>query len=156
MLRARPRRCSLMNALRLPALLAVPLLLGASLADEDKAPKKKTLGTIERMDPAFDKLIAKGAKLEILADGFAWCEGPVWDKKGRYLLFSDIPNNSVFKWQEGKGVSLFLKPSGYDGKRTDLREPGSNGLLIDSKGRLILMQHGNRRVARLNKDGKTT
>jgi gluconolactonase len=117
--------------------------------------EKPTLGTIERLDPAFDELIGKGAVLEKLSGGYAWTEGPVWDKKGGYLLFSDIPNNSVFKYKAGK-VTRFLKPSGYDGKRTDLKEPGSNGLLIDSEGRLILMQHGNRRVARLEKDGKFT
>jgi gluconolactonase len=83
----------------------------------------------------------------------------VWDRKGKYLLFSDIPNNSVYKYdgakKAGDRLSLFLKPSGYTGKRTDLMEPGSNGLLIDGEGRLILMQHGNRQVARLKKDGKS-
>jgi gluconolactonase len=117
--------------------------------------KRDTLGTIERLKPAFDDLIAKDAVLEKLAGGFAWTEGPVWDKKGGYLLFSDIPNNSVFKYKEGEKVSLFLKPSGYAGSRTDFMEPGSNGLLIDSEGRLILMEHGDRRVSRLEKDGKT-
>src|SRR5262249_46235204 len=67
---------------------------------------------------------------------------------------SDIPNNRVCKWHDGK-VTDYLKPSGYLGKRTDLQEPGSNGLLIDSKGRLVLMQHGERCVARLKKDGKS-
>src|SRR5207302_10981889 len=104
---------------------------------------------------AFDKLIGRDAELEVLAGGHDWCEGPVWVKDGGYLLFSDIPRNSIYKWQEGK-ESLFLKPSGYDGKRTDLKEPGSNGLLVDSEGRLVLMQHGNRRVARREKDGKIT
>jgi gluconolactonase len=135
---------------------ALPVLLVLSvLVPVVRAEDKKTIGTIERKDPRFDKLIAKDAVLEQLADGFAWTEGPVWIKDGGFLLFSDIPNNRVVKWQEGKGTSDFLKPSGYDGTRTDLREPGSNGLLVDAEGRLILMQHGNRRVARLEKDGKT-
>jgi gluconolactonase len=141
-------------------ILAVTLLAGLVLTlgtgrtpawDEPRA----TIGTIERLDPAFDELIGKDAVLEKLADGFAWTEGPVWVKKGGYLLFSDIPNNSVFKFKPGEKVSLFLKPSGYTGDRTDLMEPGSNGLLIDPQGRLVLMQHGNRQVARLNEDGKT-
>lgn len=141
-------------------LLAVACLPLALAADGDK-PKEAsgTIGTIERLDPAFDDLLAKGAKLEKLADGFAWVEGPVWDRKNKYLLFSDIPNDSVYKFDDarkaGQKLSLFLKPSGSDGKRTDLMEPGSNGLLIDGDGRLILMQHGNRQVARLEKDGKT-
>jgi gluconolactonase len=150
-----------MKRLRLLALVALaglPLLAArAEDKKEDKSflPKKKVLGTIERRDPAFDKLIGKGAKLEVLAEGFTWVEGPVWDKKGGYLLFSDIPTNSVYKWQKGKGIQLYLRPSGYTGKRTDLAEPGSNGLLLDAKGRLILMQHGDRCVARLNDDHKT-
>jgi gluconolactonase len=127
------------------------LLACLPLPAEEKDKEKATLGTIERLDPAFDDLIGKDAVLEKLAGGFAWTEGPVWDKKGKYLLFSDIPNNSVFKYKEGEKVKLFLKPSGYTGSRTDFLEPGSNGLLIDSEGRLILMQHGDRRVARLRK-----
>jgi gluconolactonase len=135
--------------------VALSLALRTAQGEEKKA--AKTLGTIERLDPAFDKLIGKEAQLEVLAGGFAWVEGPVWvPREGGYLLFSDIPNNSVFKWQQGKGISLYLRPSGYNGRRTDLKEPGSNGLLLDSEGRLILMQHGNRRVARQEKDGKIT
>ena len=107
-----------------------------------------TLGTIERIDPRFDQLVPRDARVERIAEGFDWSEGPVWDKKGKYLLFSDVPQNTVFKWQEGK-VSVFLKPSGYTGKTPRGGEPGSNGLLMDSQGRLILCQHGDRRVARL-------
>jgi gluconolactonase len=135
--------------------LPLVLLACSVLLADDKA-KRPTLGTIERLDAAFDDLIGKDAVLEKLAGGYAWTEGPVWDKKGKYLLFSDIPNNSVFQYREGEKVRLFLKPSGYDGARTDLKEPGSNGLLIDGEGRLILMQHGNRRVVRIEKDGRTT
>src|SRR6516164_3471820 len=124
-------------------------------AAEDKKPYP-AFGKIERLDPAFDKLIAPDAILENLADGFDWAEGPVWvNKDGGYLLCSDIPKNQVVKWQEGKGKSVFLEPSGYYGKETYYKEPGSNGLLLDPQGRLILMQHGERAVARLEKDGKT-
>jgi len=141
------------------AFLSVPLallLLGLSPATRGEEKKSKTLGTIERLKPEFDKLIPSGAVLEVLSGGYAWSEGPVWvNKDGGYLLFSDIPNNRVVKWQEGKGASVFLKPSGYDGTATNLKESGSNGLLLDPEGRLILMQHGNRQVARLEKDGHT-
>jgi gluconolactonase len=144
-----------MKARRLVPLLALLGLTAAAWAEPRK--ESGTLGTIERADPAFDTLIGKDARLEKLVGGFTWVEGPVWvPRDGGYLLFSDIPTNSVYKWQEGKGATLFLRPSGYDGKRTDLREPGSNGLLLDSKGRLILLQHGNRRVARREKDGTST
>jgi len=113
-----------------------------------------TLGTIERIDPRFDRLVPKDARVERIADGFDWSEGPVWDRANQVLLFSDVPLNTVFKWEEGKGVSVFLKPSGYTGSVPRGGEPGSNGLLMDRQGRLVLCQHGDRRVARLEPDGK--
>jgi gluconolactonase len=115
-------------------------------------------GRIVRLDPRFDRLVPRDAVLEKVAGGFAWVEGPVWNRKDGYLLFSDIPNNSVFKRQEGAGVSLFLKPSGYTGEAPfEGREPGSNGLAFDPEGRLVLCEHGDRRIARLESDGlKTT
>ncbi len=112
-----------------------------------------TLGKIIRNDPAFDKLIPKDGKMEILAQGFTWTEGPVWVKDGGHLLFSDIPRNSVFKWKEGEGISLFLNPSGYTGADYYGLEPGCNGLLLDSKGQLVSCEHGDRRVSVLTKGG---
>jgi gluconolactonase len=114
-----------------------------------------TLGRIERFDPAADKLIPADAKIEVLASGFEWAEGPVWVKSGGYLLFSDIPRNSVMKWKEGdgEGISLFLKPAGYTGQTLYGNEPGSNGLLIDGKGRLVSCEHGDRRVSVMELDG---
>jgi gluconolactonase len=107
-------------------------------------------------DKRFDKLLPKDAKLEKLADGYSWVEGPVWDFKRGYLLFSDIPNNSIFKIADNR-VSLFLKPSGYTGKEPFTgREPGSNGLAFDRDGRLISCEHGDRRVSRLENDGTKT
>ncbi|HEY1082765.1 MAG TPA: SMP-30/gluconolactonase/LRE family protein [Prosthecobacter sp.] len=108
-------------------------------------------GGIERQDPALDKLIAPDAKIEILATGFNWSEGPVW--KDGQLLFSDVPENTVFRWKEGdKSASISLKPSGS----LDGTGQGSNGLAVDAKGSLILCQHGERRIARLEKDGSFT
>jgi len=109
-----------------------------------------TLGTIIRNDPRFDALIPKDARVEILAGGYDWCEGPVWIKDGGYLLWSIIPPNKICRWKEGEGVSIYLKPSGLTGPK-DLRpEPGSNGLLLDPQGRLVLCQHGDRRMARMD------
>jgi gluconolactonase len=109
-----------------------------------------TLGSILRKDPRFDQLIPPGARMEILSGGYDWVEGPVWVKKGGYLLFSVIPPNKICKWKEGEGVSIYVRPSGLTGPK-DLRpEPGSNGLLIDSQGRLVLCQHGDRRMARMD------
>jgi gluconolactonase len=126
-------------------------LSAAAVADSVKSHPAPypTFGSISRLDPALDKLLPAEAKLEKLAEGFDWIEGPVWVKKGGYLLFSEIPLNTIYKWQEGKGVSLFLRPAGYHGERTDLKEPGSNGLLINKKGELVLCQHGERRLAKL-------
>ena len=113
----------------------------------------QTKGRLVREDPRFDSLIAPDAQIEVLANGFEWSEGPVWIKDGGYLLFSDIPRNSIMKWQERAGISLFMKPSGYTGIADYGREPGSNGLTLDANGRLILAEHGDRRVARLEWNG---
>ncbi len=112
---------------------------------------------IVRLDPRFDKLVPLNPKIESIASRHKWVEGPVWNRREGYLLFSDIPTNSVYKWQEGKGVSLFLKPSGYTGKAVfEGPEPGSNGLTYDPQGNLVLAEHGNRRVSRLERDGSKT
>jgi gluconolactonase len=113
--------------------------------------------SIVRLDPAFDKLVPKDAVLEKLAGGYIWTEGPVWDRKNGYLLFSDIPNNAIMKWEPGKGASLFMKPSGYTGSEPFTgHEPGSNGLTFDPQGRFVRTQHGNRRIVRVEADGKET
>ena len=117
--------------------------------------KKTTLGSIERKDPRLDPLIPKDAKIEVLAGGFKWTEGPLWDKKGGALLFTDIPNNRVMRWSPKDGLKEFLKPSGYTGKdEFKGYEPGANGLAFDKDGSLVLCQHGDRRISRLDKDGK--
>ena len=112
---------------------------------------------IERLDPQLDELVDPAAAIETLGEGYLWSEGPVWVPAGGFLLFSDIPNNAVMKYKDGEGVTLFLKPSGYTGemrkggKGADwVDELGSNGLILDDEGRLILCQHGDRCVARLD------
>lgn len=117
-----------------------------------------TIGQVVRADPRLDKLIPVSAKLEVLASGFVWAEGPIWVKDGGYLLFSDVPQNTIFKWTEKDGLSTFLKPSGYTGAGEYSDEPGSNGLTLDGKGRLVLCEHGDRRVSvmPLNGGGKRT
>ncbi|HZY88798.1 MAG TPA: SMP-30/gluconolactonase/LRE family protein, partial [Gemmataceae bacterium] len=151
------RRLAFLPAL---ALLGLGLSFPSPATRGEEKNAGRTLGTIERLDPAFDELIGKDAKLEVLVAGHDWTEGPVWvPQDGGFLLFSDIPRNSIYKWQEGKGESVFLKPSGYTGPRTDFKEPGSNGLVLGPKGGLVLMQHGDHRVARLEPvapDGKQT
>jgi gluconolactonase len=114
-------------------------------------------GTLVSLDPRFDALVPKTAKLEKLADGFSWVEGPAWDQKAGAILFSDIPNNVVHKWKDGEGLSEFLRPAGYTGSKPFTgREPGSNGLTWDRERRLVLCQHGDRRIARLDAPGRFT
>lgn len=147
------RSLAAFTALALVAALVAPSggLRPPLASAEDKLPM--TLGSIDRKDPKLDALIPKDAKIEVLAGGFKWTEGPVWDKKGNALLFTDIPNNRVVRWSAKDGVSDFLKPSGYTGK-ADFKgaEPGANGLAYDKNGDLILCQHGDRRIARLKGD----
>jgi gluconolactonase len=138
-----------MTISRLSVLAALVLGSAGTLRSGDDVPR-----TIERKDPRFDRIVPKDAVLETLADGYHWTEGPVWDRSQKAILFSDIPANAVFRWTEGGPVELFLKPSGYLGEKPfEGREPGSNGLTFDNQGRLVLCQHGERRVARLEKDG---
>jgi gluconolactonase len=112
---------------------------------------------IVRLDQRFDRIVPKDAALKKVAEGFTWAEGPVWSRTGGFLLFSDVPRNSIIKWTAGEGPSVFLKPSGYTGTAQFTgREPGSNGLTFDEKDRLVFCQHGDRRVARLEKDGTRT
>ncbi len=108
------------------------------------------IGSIEVLDPAFRELVSENAEVEIIADGFEWSEGPLWIEKEQMLLFSDIPNNAIFKWTEKGGKELYLKPAGYTGETPRGGESGSNGLLLDKEGNLILCQHGDRRIARMD------
>lgn len=110
----------------------------------------RTMGIIERLDPALDALVPPDAQMEIIGAGYQWTEGPVWVRDGGFLLFSDIPNNAIMRWDEKTGCSLFLKPAGFSGPLSRGGESGSNGLNLDRQGRLLLCQHGDRRVARLD------
>lgn len=130
--------------------LAFAIVLSAS--GEDIPPFN---GSFERLDPSFDALVAPGTEIEVLATGFNWSEGPAWHD-GR-IVFSDVPENTAFQWSDGDdAASVFLKPSGLTGETKSDRPQGSNGLASDALGRLILCQHGDRRIARLEPDGTFT
>jgi gluconolactonase len=128
-------------------LLAAP---APPAAAEDLLP---TVGSIERLDPRFDALVPRDAKIEVLASGFAWAEGPVWVRAEGRLLFSDVPRNRIHAWKPGAGLSVFFEPSGFTGPGGYGAEPGSNGLTLDRQGRLIACEHGDRRVSRLEPPG---
>lgn len=139
--------------LRIAAACLVVLLI-ASSAGAQMQPAG--VGKIVRTEAALDKLIPSGAQIEKLAGGFGFTEGPVWTRDGA-LLFSDIPNNVIHRWTPDGTVTVFRKPSGYD--RNDPPPGafvGSNGLTLDKAGRLVICEHGNRRVTRLEPDGKLT
>lgn len=112
--------------------------------------KYKTIGSVERFDPALDELVDTSAKAEIIAEGFDWSEGPLWVESHKMLLFSDVPRDTVFKWTEEKGKEIYLTPSGYSDAVPRGGEMGSNGLLLDRDGNLVLCQHGNRQMARMD------
>ena len=113
--------------------------------------QKTKIGSLEFLDPRMEDLIDKNAKIELLAEGFDWAEGPVWVDRLNGVLFSDVPNNKVYMWNEKKGLSIFLEPSGMTNYSPTNKTDGSNGLALDKNGNLILCQHGDRTVARLKK-----
>jgi len=148
---------------RIPALTMFCIALAVhpgcnSPANKEKAGEKthsgkqdfRKTGSVKKFLPALDKIIAPGELPEILADGFEWSEGPLWLPDEQIVIFSDIPNNSIFQWSEKGGLKLYLKPSGYTDTIPRGGETGSNGLLLDPEGELVLCQHGDRRMARMN------
>ncbi|PYV55431.1 MAG: gluconolactonase [Acidobacteria bacterium] len=128
-----------------------------------KSPKVGTAQSTQilRDDPELDKIVTPGTKIEKLAGGFLFTEGPVWvprttDSEG-YLLFSDPNNNTIYRWTPDGQVSIYRTKSGYAGADIgEYGQPGSNGLTLDAEGRLTINQHGNRRVVRLEKNGQLT
>lgn len=124
-----------------------------------KLPAGKALdhvGGITRFDPALDMILDAASPVEVLATGYSWTEGPAWvpsggpDGKG-YLLFSDPPNNIMYRYTPKTGVKTFLSPSGLAGPvPKTIREPGANGIALDPQGRLIVADSGTRAIARID------
>ncbi|NTS41607.1 SMP-30/gluconolactonase/LRE family protein [Flavisolibacter sp. BT320] len=139
-------KCKRRNRQHFP--VALSLLLLATLASAQK--QYPTVGYIERLDSALNAIVSPGAKAEVIATGFDWSEGPLWLEKEQALLFSDVPRNTIYKWTEAAGTTVYLTPSGYTGTAKRGGETGSNGLLLDPQGRLVLCQHGDRRLARMD------
>ena len=141
-----------MNYRLLVMLIASSAILSCNNSTETKVAesKYKTIGTIERIDPTLDSIIFPDAKIEVITDSFDWSEGPVWIESKKMLLFSDVPQNIVYKWTEEKGKEVFLIPSGYSDSAKRGGEMGSNGLTLDPNGQLVLCQHGNRQMARMD------
>jgi gluconolactonase len=138
------------------------IAIGAAVALQAAVPARSivsasvpypTIGSVERLDSALDALLAPEARMEKLAEGFRWSEGPVWRAKEADLIFSDVPANIAYRWSEGAGCAVFVQPSGDTGAVAGSSGEGSNGLTLDEQGRLLLCQHGDRRLSRLASDG---
>ena len=109
--------------------------------------QEKYIGSVERLSPEINNLIDKNSKIEIIAEGFEWSEGPIWSTELNSVLFSDVPENVIYTWNEDKGLNVFTKPIGYSGEVPNLKKAGTNGLTIDSDGNLIICMHGDRKIA---------
>src|SRR5271170_646324 len=129
----------------------VTLALSASVLLAQPA----TEATIRRVDPAFDRLVSPGAKVEKVAGGFQFVEGPVWYRPGGNLLFSDIPGNVIMQWSPSGGAKV-VRDHIYAESFPAGKQVGTNGLTLDKLGRIIAAEHGNRRVSRIGRDGKLT
>jgi len=137
-----------MNRILLIAIMSALL----SCNNEKEKESYKTMGTIEKMDPALDAIIDVNTKPEIIADSFDWSEGPLWIEAQKMLIFSDVPQNIIYKWTEEKGKEVYLTPSGYTSNIPRGGEMGSNGLVLNPDGKLTLCQHGNRQMAWMDAD----
>ncbi|MBV9305822.1 MAG: SMP-30/gluconolactonase/LRE family protein [Acidobacteriaceae bacterium] len=142
------------------SLVTVAALLGAvscaAFYSAREATEPSNAGTILRLDPSLDKLIPASAKIEKLATGFQFTEGPLWFPAG-HLWFSDVPGNVVRQWSPDGKVIEILRPSGYDGNDAPPGALiGSNGMIADRDGAVLLCQHGNRRIVRIAKDRRIT
>ena len=137
--------------MKLAAAFLVIINLAACNNSNTKTSMYKTTGTIIQYDETLNSIIDTSAKPEIIAEGYEWSEGPLWIEKHNMLLFSDVPANTVYKWTAEKGAEVYLKPSGYTGSTpSKCKEPGSNGLTLDAAGNLVLCQHGDRQMGRMD------
>src|SRR5207249_11891783 len=125
------------------------------------APERAQVGVpatleIDREDARLDTVLSARARLERVAGGFEFTEGPVWSPEGA-LLFSSPNTNVIYRWTPDGRVNVFRPKSGYSGVDIGrFTQPGSNGLTFDREGRLTICQHGNRRVIRVEPHGNIT
>jgi len=115
---------------------------------------QEMIGSIEVLDESMTKLVDPEAQLEVLAEGFIWTEGPVWVDDIDHLLFSDVYSNKIYQWSAESDVQVFVEPSGYTGITERKGGLGSNGLTLNSAGKLFIAQHGDRRIAQFIGDMK--
>ena len=143
-------RRTLRRTLRLPCVLVALLVAAACVPDQGPG-----AGFILRVDPRLDDLVPADARIEKLADGFVFIEGPVWIWDASVLLFTDVRDNIIYQWTEEGGASPFIAPV-FLGDPTGLRSVSPNGLTLDASGQLVIAEHGNRLISRLEADGTRT
>ena len=128
---------------------------GTSSTDYGTSSDYPHVGEVIRLDARMNDLVATDAIIERLADGFEWSEGPVWLHDEGALLFSDIPTNTIYRWEETAGLHPFLRPAGYAWSDPPGAELGTNGLAVDFHGHLVMCDHGNRQISRLDRTNFT-
>jgi gluconolactonase len=135
---------------------AAILMIACSTAPPPAPEKPAAIGSIARLDPAFDALVPKDAQIEKLAGGFTFPEGPLW-RPSHVLWFSDVVGNVVRQWAPDGKVTVILQPGGYDGNSLPAGGfVGPNGMTAGKDGAVLLCQHGNRRIVRIASDMKVT
>ncbi|MBW6478968.1 MAG: SMP-30/gluconolactonase/LRE family protein [Bacteroidales bacterium] len=142
--------------------IAFSLLILASCSNRQKAdfsdntdidPITEQL-KIEIYDSIALSLIDIDATFEILAKGFWWSEGPLWVDELQAVLLSDVPANKIYKWSEKDSLVIYLESAGHSGEDHKDSGFGPNGLILDLENNLVLCQHGDRRIARMDADLK--
>ncbi len=139
--------------MRLPCLFAATVLLTACTG---ALPEPESANDAERKiliyTDEINALVAPDAEIEVLASGFQWSEGPVWIAEQNALLFNDVSGNTMYRWSESAGLTVFMKPSGLQGEDSAqvFREPGTNGMVADAPGQILVADHGSRAVVRLD------
>ena len=118
----------------------------ATMVESTVYPK---VGQIERIDDRINSIIPEHATIERIATGLTWAEGPLWIDSKKMLLCSDVKKDKIYKWTEEEGLTVYIEPSGFTGEATDSREKGSNGLVLNPAGELVMCQHGNRQIAKM-------
>ncbi len=136
-------------------ILILLIISGCPQQQDQAGRERQTIGQLQSADERFYELVPEESEIEVLAEGFQWTEGPAWRKSEEYVLFSDIPENTVYRWSEQDGLSIFLRPAGYMWSDPAGRELGTNGLLFNQNNELLACDHGNRAVVKIHDDNYT-
>jgi len=143
------------NSIRAVAMLLSCAALAACASPPAPAVDGEAIGRVVALDPAFNAIVPADARIVKIAQGYTWAEGPAWIADGHYLLFNDVPQNTMHRWSEREGATRFLTPSGYAGQDTEgLREAGANGLEAEPGGTVLLADSGSRLIARFDPASK--